>query len=54
MVKSGPVDPVFIAFIYQNTSKNIRKYMGTSWENIIFVNLRLKKIEKIGEPYVLE
>ena len=37
-------------FIYlwrdQDTSKNIRKYMGTSWKNMIYGNMRPKKIEK--------
>ena len=37
------------SFIYlwrhQNTLKNIRKYMRTSWENIIYGNMRLNKFE---------
>ena len=28
----------------KNTSKNIGKYMGTYWKNIIFGNMRIKKI----------
>ena len=42
-VISGPVDPRIYGFLlYQNTSKSIRKYMGTSWKNIIFPYLRIK------------
>ena len=41
--------PRIYSFSYaKNTSKNIRKYMGTSWKNIIFGNLRPKKFEHSG------
>jgi hypothetical protein len=46
MAKSGPVDPVFIAFILRKYFKE--KYMGTSWKNLIFGNMRLKNFENLG------
>ena len=42
--KSGPVHPRTYGFYYtKNTSKNIRKYMGTSLKHIIFAYLDSKK-----------
>ena len=41
--KSGPVDPVFIAFIIPKYFKKIRKYMGTSFKNILFLHIWTSK-----------
>ena len=43
----GPWTPYLWLFLYQNTSKNIRKFMGTSWENIILTFWNFKKISNL-------
>ena len=51
MVKSGPVDPVFMAFTILKYFKKIRKYMGISFKNIMFRYMDFKKmsnLEKTG------
>ena len=53
----GPWTPYFWLFWHQITSKNIRKYMGTSWENIIFpclTNNIFEKKRKANPPFVLD
>ena len=45
MAKSGPVHPVFMAFITPKYFKNVRKYMGTSFKNLIFTYMDFKKCQ---------
>ena len=49
MVKSGPVDPVFMAFIIP---KILQRILEIIWEHpgqhIIFGNLRLKNFGNVG------
>ena len=50
----GPWTLYFWLFLHQITSKNIRKYMGTSWKNIIFPCLTNKIFEnfrKANPPF---
>ena len=43
------LEPRIYGFYYtKNTSKNIRKYVGTSWTNSIFTYLTLKNFEIFG------
>ena len=48
MAKSGPVDPVFMAFILPKYFKTYQKVYGNILENIIFGNMRPKKFERFG------
>ena len=48
MVKSGPVHPLFMAFIIQKYFKQYEKVYGNTLENIIFGNMRSKKKENAG------
>ena len=43
-----PWTPYLWLLLYQNTSTNIKKYMGTSWKNIIFTYRTLKNFENFG------
>ena len=47
-----PGAPYLFILLYKNTSKNMRKYMGTSWKHIIFVNMRTKKVRNFMERCV--
>ena len=48
MAKSGPVDPVVMAFIIPKYFKKYQKVYGNTLENIIFGNLRPKNFENYG------
>jgi hypothetical protein len=48
--KSGPVD---LLIITKNVSNNTRKFMESSWENIIYVNMGLKKSNMFEKMYVI-
>ena len=42
-----PLKPTLFIFGDTRTPKTNQENMGTSWTNIIFANMRIKKIEKV-------
>ena len=48
MAKSGPVDPVFMAFRIPKYFKKYKKVYGNILENIIFGDMRIKVSENLG------
>ena len=47
MARSGPVHPVYMVLLYQNTPKILESIWKHPGQNIIFGNLGLKNFENL-------